>query len=180
MQKQGIMRVLSTVTIKLRRLQTVFISGLQQPHQLALAVTLAVLTGLLPLFFIPTFLLLLVASLFRLNIGLMMVFNYAVWPLQILLFVPYIQLGNWLFGGSAPAISFSYMAHLFKVDFMHALRQLTGVLIMATGAWAVTGVPFGLILYAVLRYVAGLTRPGREKWQPFKHVLRFFITNRQK
>lgn len=174
------MRVLSMLTMKFRRLQTVFTSGLQQPHQLALAVTLAVLIGLLPLLFLPTFLILLVAFLLRLNVGVMMVFNYAVWPLQILLFVPYIHLGNWLFGGSASAISFSYVVHLFKVDFLHALRQLFSVLLMATGSWAVTGLPFGLILYATVRYVASLTQPGREKWQPFKPILKYFIAGRQK
>lgn len=74
------------------------------------------------------------------------------------------------------------MVHLFKVDFLHALRQLLGILMMATGAWAVTGLPFGLILYAVLRYVAGLTQPGREKWQTLKPIFKYFylITGRQK
>jgi len=176
------MRIFSKLTVIFRRLQAVFTSGLQQPHQLALAVTLAVLIGLLPLLFLPTFLILLTAFVLRLNVGIMMIFNYAVWPLQILLFVPYIQLGNWLFGGSAASISFSFVLHLFKVDFLQALRQLFGVLMSATGAWAVTGLPFGLILYAVLRYVAGLTQPGREKWQPLKPLLKYlyFITGRQK
>jgi uncharacterized protein (DUF2062 family) len=69
-----------------------------QPHQLVFALVLGATIGLLPTIWGTSVLCILFAWLLRLNQLVVQLANYLVYPLQILLFIPYFQLGEYLFG----------------------------------------------------------------------------------
>jgi uncharacterized protein (DUF2062 family) len=85
------------------RLKAVLQEQLQQglePRQLALALALGVSIGLLPTVWGTSVICILLAWLLRLNQLVVQMANYLVYPLQILLFVPYFQLGEKLFASN--------------------------------------------------------------------------------
>ncbi len=142
------------IPVKLKHLLHIFTSSASSPHKLAMGITLGVLFGLFPFIILPTIFVVIAALRLKLSMSIMMVFNYAVLPLQIILFVPYTRTGHYLFGGNATVISFAAMRHAFSTGFFTALRSLFGVALLATGGWFVTGIPAGLLLYAIVYFIA--------------------------
>ena len=149
-----IQALLTKLTLQIKGAFTIGLS----PAKLALTITLAILFGVFPFFFIPTLLIMLSVFLLRLNIAVMLVFNYMAWPLQIILFIPYLHLGKWLFGSASSGtdITFSALTHALKTDFFGALHRLFSVIIHTIGAWAVSGIPAGLLLFSITYYIAKL------------------------
>ncbi len=146
-------------TIK-QRVTTSFTSGIS-PVKLALSITLAILFGVFPFFFIPSLLIILSVFALRLNIAVMLVFNYLAWPLQIILFVPYIHLGNWLFGSHNGDVTLKMLRHTLQADFWGGLHRLLSVILHTAGAWAVSSLPAGLVIfYTVYRIANRLKRPA--------------------
>lgn len=140
-------------TVLLNRIKKPFTYGLT-PAKLALSITTGILIGAFPFFIIPSFLVMFAALTRRVNIGITMVFNYAAWPLQIILFVPYTRFGNCMFGGSNKNVSFETLLHSFRIDFFGALQRLSSVIMHSIAGWGVSSVPAGLVLYFLLYVIA--------------------------
>jgi uncharacterized protein (DUF2062 family) len=68
------------------------------PRRLALTLALGFAIGCIPVIGIPTVLCAGLALALRLNQPAIQAANYAAMPLQILLFVPFMRLGKWMFG----------------------------------------------------------------------------------
>ncbi|MBS1820618.1 MAG: DUF2062 domain-containing protein [Acidobacteria bacterium] len=67
------------------------------PQRLAWSIAVGVVIGINPLLGSTTVLCLAVAAIFRLNIAASQVGNHIVYPLELLLFVPFLQLGSMVF-----------------------------------------------------------------------------------
>ena len=67
------------------------------PQRLALTLALGFAIGCLPVVGIPTALCLMLALTLRLNLPAIQVANYVAMPLQVLLILPFVRLGGWLF-----------------------------------------------------------------------------------
>ena len=120
------------------------------PSDLALAVTIGIVIGCLPIFGISTLLCVGVAVSLRLNLIAIQVANWFAMPLQILLFLPFLRLGQWLFHhhGIAPlpasVLPTSHaLAHLGPQIAWMAAHLLT--------AWILVALPAALILHHALR-----------------------------
>lgn len=68
------------------------------PRELAMALALGATVGLLPTLWGTSLLCFVLAGVLRLNQPLVQLANYLVYPLQILLFIPYLRAGDLLFG----------------------------------------------------------------------------------
>jgi uncharacterized protein (DUF2062 family) len=75
------------------------------PSKLALSLALGVVVSVMPVLGITTLVALALSVLFRLNHVAVVAANYAAYPAQILLFIPFFQAGAWLTGG--PPVPFS-------------------------------------------------------------------------
>lgn len=84
----------------------------------------------------------------------MLVFNYLAWPLQIILFVPYLHLGNWLFGSQNGYVTLAMLTHILQADFWGGLHGLLSVILHTTGAWAVSSIPAGLVIFFAVYAIA--------------------------
>src|ERR1039458_3016775 len=90
-------------------------AGLSQgisPRRLALTLALGFAIGCIPVIGIPTVVCAALALALRLNLPAIQAANYAALPFQVLLIVPFVRLGGWLFAsGSRPAANAAALLH---------------------------------------------------------------------
>ena len=134
-----------------RKIRKPFLSVLQQgttPGRLSASISCGAVVGICPLIGASTFVSLLLGTLFRLNHPAIQLFNYLVYPLQILLVIPFIQLGAVLFRAEAAAITLGELEAIMKQGSLVTLDYLSGSILHALAAWAVVGIPLFLLLTA--------------------------------
>jgi uncharacterized protein (DUF2062 family) len=109
------------------------------PYRLALALALGFAIGCIPVVGIPTVLCALLALALRLNLPAIQAANYAVMPLQLLLIVPFVRLGGWLFA-SGP-IQATKAHALLRLSPWNLFSQLSSLAGHAMLAWLVIAGP---------------------------------------
>jgi uncharacterized protein (DUF2062 family) len=116
------------------------------PRRLALTLALGFAIGCLPVLGVTTALCLLVAVVLRLNMPAIQAANYAAMPLQLILIVPFVRLGGWLFA-SREKVPLSSILHGSPLERLHASGRLAGE---AVGAWILFAGPLVLVMTLVL------------------------------
>jgi uncharacterized protein (DUF2062 family) len=132
------------------------------PEGLACSLTVGLALGIIPLFGTSTALCVAAALAFRLNQPAMQVANYLAYPLQIALLIPFIRLGEHLFGAPRLPLALPLLLEAVKADAWAALGTFWTSLWHAAVAWALV-VPLPAVLLAwvltkVFRRVAGPRR----------------------
>jgi len=123
------------------------------PRALALSTTLGVLLGLFPILGTTTIAITVIALAFRLNLPLMMALSYLVYPLQLMLIIPLIRFGEWLFGEPGSGLTLEMLRSQFAGSFFGALRSLWLANVCGAFGWAILALPAGLLLYTALAWV---------------------------
>ncbi|MBI1753919.1 MAG: DUF2062 domain-containing protein [Acidobacteria bacterium] len=123
------------------------------PRGLAWSLAAGLAIGVSPLFGTSTALCVGVALLFRLNQPAMQLANYAAYPLQILLLIPFIRLGERLFGAEAMPLSPSLLLEALKAKPLATLTVFWSRLWHAGVAWALLALPAMALLALGLRPV---------------------------
>lgn len=118
------------------------------PGRLALTLALGFAIGCIPVVGIPTLVCAALALALRLNLPAIQVANYAAMPLQLLLIVPFVRLGGWLF--DAGPIHAAQVAALLHTSPVYLLSQLAGLFGHALLAWLLIAVPFVVLLTLML------------------------------
>ena len=120
------------------------------PERLALSVAFAIALGVFPVVGTTTLLCALVAVVFRLNVPAMQVVNHLVFPLQLALILPFIRLGELLYGAAPLTLSLIQIERLLRSNYWHAISFLARSLLQATTAWFIVA-PFAIYaLYLLL------------------------------
>jgi uncharacterized protein (DUF2062 family) len=125
------------------------------PRALALALALGLTIGAFPVLGTTTVLCALVAAGLRLNQPAIQVANYAAYPLQLALLLPFFHAGAWLFGATPVPFTLGEIRAAVAADALGALRRYAGANVRAAAAWAVVAVPAALLLYAAFRLILG-------------------------
>lgn len=113
------------------------------PRRLALTLALGFVLGCLPMVGLPTALCLLAAMALRLNLPAIQAANYAAMPAQIMLILPFMKMGRWMFStGHQRALENSLM-HGFSLATLRSSGSLAG---QAMGAWLVLAAPTILLM----------------------------------
>jgi uncharacterized protein (DUF2062 family) len=120
------------------------------PVQLALILSFGITFGLFPFIGLTSILCFIFAFIFRLNIIVIQLVNWLVAPLQLIMLVPFYQLGNY------------FSIHLFKAEvikleielfaqnaFLQKLLTLINSQILAILGWLVICIPIGLVVYFI-------------------------------
>ncbi|MDR3739400.1 MAG: DUF2062 domain-containing protein [Terracidiphilus sp.] len=118
------------------------------PRRLALTLALGFAIGCLPVVGITTALCALVALALRLNLPAIQAANYVAMPLQLVLIVPFVRMGRWMFSSDAQQSLQTTLFHGFSIETLRASGSVAG---QALGAWLVLATP------AVLLMTVGLT-----------------------
>lgn len=120
------------------------------PHKLAVTVALGSVVGILPALGVTTVMGTALAARFRLNIAATVLITYLVHPLQLLLLIPFIRAGIFLFGLDDLKLTLDEMITMFRLDWLAALNKLWLANLAAVSAWAVLAIPVGVVLYFML------------------------------
>jgi uncharacterized protein (DUF2062 family) len=104
---------------------------------------------------------------FKLNHIAIQAMNWLVYPLQILLVIPFLQLGNIIFGQPPLTLSIEEISAMFTEDFITAARNLGGLALRGIAAWLILALPaswfISRLLLSPLRGLAGKIAKGNNK-----------------
>ncbi len=139
------------------------------PRQISISIAVGAAIGVFPALGTTTAICLAVAWLFRLNIAAMQIPNYLVYPAQLALIVPFIRLGERLFGAPHLSLSLPSLVAEFRGGTWHAIIVLWRSLMYASAAWLLCAPVAALLVYLVVlpvvrrlsvAYVSSRARPA--------------------
>jgi uncharacterized protein (DUF2062 family) len=120
------------------------------PHKLALSIALGFVLALFPVLGATTLLCALAAWALRLNMPAIQLINYIAYPLQLIFFLPFIRLGEWLFQAEKMPFSIPQIYEMFKKDLLGAIGTLWWTTMHAIVAWLMVCPLVALVLYFIL------------------------------
>ncbi|MFC2135514.1 DUF2062 domain-containing protein [Bacteroidota bacterium] len=120
------------------------------PKAIAFGLAAALVLGLFPVIGSTTILITLFALVFRLNLPLMQLVNYTIFPLQIIVIVPLMKLGEIIFGFEKLSYTASEIAALVSEDMLNAIELLWNVTMQAIGAWLIVAPLIALTFFYLL------------------------------
>jgi uncharacterized protein (DUF2062 family) len=138
------------------------------PGALALALALGVVLGALPVLGATTVLCAAAAAALKLNQPAIQVANYAAYPLQLALYLPFFRAGAWLFGEPPVAFTPDEVRARLAADLVGTVRLYAGANARAVAAWALAAAPAALLLHLALRplLARARVRPAGEPARP--------------
>ncbi len=128
------------------------------PGDLALALACGVTLGIAPCVWGSTLACALCAALFGLNQGAIQLANYLAFPVQLMLFIPFLRLGQAFFGPSTQALDIEAVHAAFRQDAFAAAHSLGLANLQALGAWAILAPLLVVLLRRI--FLALLRRPS--------------------
>ena len=152
------------MSLKDNRLTRLVVSLLSQgitPHKIALTLVLGVLLGVIPIIGASTTLCAVAALALGLNLPLIQLVNYLVYPLQILLLIPFVQAGQWLFRQPPLPFSLGEIKAKMEAGLWKTIVELWDYAMHGLVAWLILGAVGGLIAYALLLPILKRAVPAR-------------------
>lgn len=131
-----------------RKLVAPLLALLQQgasPDSLALCVSVGIVIGLIPILGLSTLMCTAIAVIFGMNLPAIQIAQASMAPLQILLIIPFVRLGEWLTQATAQPLSIKAGLVLFDQGVWHAVSVLRDAIFHAGVAWLLVA-PFAVIL----------------------------------
>lgn len=132
------------------KFKALFKQGLT-PKQLALSITVAIVVSLFPIFGISTIVLAALAVRFKLNLPIMIALSYIVEPIKAILFVPFINIGETLFGTEHTLLTFQAIKASYDLSFWTTVKSLSYELLCGFAGWTLTVLPTSILLYFLLK-----------------------------
>ena len=130
------------------------------PHKLALTIAIGIIMGIVPLIGFISFVCLALAYLLRLNIPIMMAVFYTMYPIQLVLYIPFIQLGSWLFNAPPFPFSVTQLKQELSENWLQTLQQVGYLNLLGVLSWASLSIPIGVTLYFIFKI---LLLKGKQK-----------------
>jgi uncharacterized protein (DUF2062 family) len=137
-----------------RRLVEPILTLLRQgitPEKIALSLAFGLGLGIFPVLGLPTILCTAAALLLRLNLVAVQLVNYLAAPLQLVLIIPFVRLGEHLVHAAPQPLSISGGLKLLAAGAVNAVIVLWGAVVHAALGWALAGPPFIYLVYLVLK-----------------------------
>ncbi|TXH05524.1 MAG: DUF2062 domain-containing protein [Nevskiaceae bacterium] len=138
-----------------RRVVAPIVAQLRQgitPEKIALTLALGGVLGLFPIIGATTLLCALAAWWLRLNQPVIQLVNYLLYPLHLLLLLPFYRAGETLFRQPhVPIFSVADLAHRFQAGPLQFLVDYGMVGLYGVVVWALLAPPTAALLYLVLR-----------------------------
>jgi hypothetical protein len=120
------------------------------PEKIALSLAFGIMLGIFPVAGTTTLLCLLASLLFRLNVPAVQLVNFLVYPLWFALLIPFIRVGERLFGAPPLAMTAIQMLALAHANLPHSISVLWLTAVRAAAAWMLIGPPGIIALYVIL------------------------------
>jgi uncharacterized protein (DUF2062 family) len=120
------------------------------PEKIALSIAFGLVLGAFPALGWSTLLCLLLALCLKLNVPAMQLVNYLAYPLQLVLLVPFLRAGEFLFRAPRQAISLPQILAMVRADVWHAITLLWVATMHAIVVWALVAPVAVWVIYKVL------------------------------
>lgn len=117
------------------------------PGKLALTCALGVVLGIFPVYGSTTLLCFAVAVPLRLNLVVIQAVNYLITPLQLILLIPFMQGGIWLFGWPPIPLDLTVLTARLETNMMQVVGELGNVVGGGVVVWGLFSGPVGVGLY---------------------------------
>ena len=121
------------------------------PRSLALAITAGVVISYIPIFGISTLLCLLAIWLMRLNPAVVLLANNLAYPLQFILYIPFLRAGEWLFNAPKTPFSISEILEMAKQNLWHLILTLWQSTMYGMVVWVIVSIPVAVVLFYILK-----------------------------
>jgi uncharacterized protein (DUF2062 family) len=131
------------------------------PRQLALTCALGIVISIFPFIGVTTWICLGLALVLRLNIAIIQLVNYLFFPIQLLLMIPFINMGTFLFSLNPFPYTQEQLINLFKTDFWR-LASDAGISVgSGIAVWGLVAIPlFFLVFYTTFIVFSKWRRPA--------------------
>jgi len=120
------------------------------PRRLAFTLALGFAIGCIPLLGVTTGICALLAMALGLNMPAIQAANWLAMPLQVVLLIPFLRLGQWLFPAGSMVFSRTEILARVQAAPWHAMEQMGGLFGHALLAWVITAAPVLLVLTLAL------------------------------
>jgi uncharacterized protein (DUF2062 family) len=120
---------------------------------IALTIAFGLCLAVFPVVGMTTILCFLAALAFRLNQPIIQAINWSSYLLQLLLILPFIRLGEWIFRGPRLTLSLDRLLESAKADPIATVASLWTITWHAIVAWALVAPLAGLLIYLAARPV---------------------------
>jgi uncharacterized protein (DUF2062 family) len=120
------------------------------PERLAMCIALGVVLSIFPVLGATTLMCAVTATVFRLNLPLMQMVNFAAYPLQIILLIPFYSAASYLSDGHLPIEAVSQVIASLEGDVWEGVLRLWHLTLYAVFVWLLVSPMFVLILYRLL------------------------------
>ena len=131
------------------RLKDLLRSGIT-PEKIALSVALGMVLGVFPVLGSTMLLCALAAWILRLNLAAIQAVNYLVYPLQFALLVPFLRIGEAIYGAPRLPLTSAQVVEMVHTGAWHATKLLWRSSLYAITAWAIIAPPVSLAIYMIL------------------------------
>jgi len=111
------------------------------PRQLAFTLALGFAIGCIPLLGVTTAICALLALVLRLNMPAIQAANWLAMPFQVVLLIPFLRLGQWLFRGQTISFNPSQLSAQIATAPWHVVVQMSGLFGRGLLAWVITAAP---------------------------------------
>lgn len=106
--------------------------------------------SIIPILGVSTFILTALSIKKKLNLPIMIAISYLMWPIQILLIIPFIRVGEFIFSVPSTNHTAEEIINSFQNNFFQTLSHLSFELLCGLGGWLLTVVPVSIGTYLVL------------------------------
>ena len=133
-------------------LRALLIQGVT-PEKIAMSVAIGLIVGIFPVMGTTTVLCTVAALALRLNLVAVHTVHYAMTPVQLLLIIPFVRVGEHVVGAEPQPLTIGEGMALLGEGIVHAVTVLWSAIVHAVVGWVVIG-PIAIALcYYLLRWV---------------------------
>ena len=116
-------------------------------EKLSLTLALGISFGIMPFFGVSSAILTVLALIFHLNIVAIQLVNYGVYLIQMVLFVPFLELGNVIFGSSKCILNFENLFYMIKANFWGSISEIWQISFSGLLLWFIISIPLSISIY---------------------------------
>lgn len=133
------------------------------PIELTQSIIVSGLISTIPILGVSTFLLTALSLKRKLNLPIMIAQSYLMWPIQVIMIIPFINIGEFIFSVPKTNHSAQEIIASFQNSFFATLSHLSFELLCGFGGWLLTAVPFSVGVYLASIFILKLFLKAKKK-----------------
>ena len=130
-----------------------FLQQGSSPEKMALALAIGITIGIMPLLGATTLLCTLLAFRFKLNMAFLQVVNYIAYPIQLLLYIPFLKIGARFFSSEKFNYSLEDITNMLAADTMGTIAKFFMINLYGLLLWLIIAPVLFALSYFISRAV---------------------------